>query len=360
MDTPHQAQDQDQDASAPAVKFRSTRTRKTLRQRPQDDHLQQQQQQQQHHHHRPETSPSSSPSHVVPPSDDAKPAPSSPSSVTAALRARIARRPRRLRGVAFSTDSQADDHAVRLPAADGAGDGGDEENRLAASKGIPDRFMHQTGLVSTLDDKHMVDYIESRLSSRAAPPPSSYSPDEHTHTLITPASSSSDQQRPRAVQPTRHGKIVEVDLTSQPLSDKDDPRKRKPNTTLPAAAPWRRNRRGSDDAKRDQLVEAFLRENKVGVFNLPGSRQPHTGGPRDGRSADDRMAEEFRRRFFDEMAARRLRRKPIPPTRQQRELREMRASEVLKGPKLGGSRNHRAAVRNILLKQEKEKLGRKT
>ncbi|KAG5939956.1 hypothetical protein E4U53_007700 [Claviceps sorghi] len=331
---------QEQDApAAPLVKFRSA-TRKNFRQRPQNHHHDQQQ--------RP-----ASPSSATHASHDEAESPSS--SVTAALRARVARKTR-LRGVAFSTDSQADDHAVRPPA-DGDPDG---ENKLVVAKAIPDRFMHQTGLVATLNDKHMNEYIESRLSNRAAPPPS-HSHDEHADTVNT--ASSSSELRPRAVQPTRQGKIVEVDLRSQPLPMTDDPRKRKADGSLPAA-PRRRERRGSDDAKRDQLVEAFLHENKcyqhpppVQVYDMP-TRRPGNGH-RDGRSADDRMAEEFRRRFFEEMALRRQRRKPIPPTRQQRELREMRASEVLKGPKLGGSRNDRAAVRNILLNQEKEKLGRK-
>ncbi|KAG6005204.1 hypothetical protein E4U21_000333 [Claviceps maximensis] len=326
---PHQQehQQQEQEAPVPIVKFRSTKARKNFRQRPQDHP------QEQHHlhQHQRQSSPSS-PSHIA--HDEAE-----SSSVTAALRARMARKPR-LGGVAFSTDSQADDHAVRKHA-----DGDkDEENRFAVIKAIPDRFMNQTGLVSTLNDKHI----------RAAPPPS-HSRDEHTDTT-NPASSSSELH-PRAVQPTRHGKIVEVDLTSQPLPNVDDPRKRKTEGSLPPA-PRRRNRRGSDDMKRDQIVEAFLHENKLDVYDIPARRQHN--GPRDGRSADDRMAEEFRRRFFDEMALRRQRRKAIPPTRQQRELREMRASEVLKGPKLGGSRNNRAAVRNILLNQEKEKMGRKT
>ncbi|KAG6012722.1 hypothetical protein E4U54_007328 [Claviceps lovelessii] len=331
MDSPQQEQ---QDAPAPVIRFRSTKTRKNFRQRPQDEQQQQHQQHQQQQHHQPlRQSPPSSPSRTS--HDEAE----SSSSVTAVLRARMARKSR-LGGVAFSTDSQADDHAVRVP---DDGDG-DEENRFAVTKAIPDRFMHQTGLVSTLNDKHIetnhtrTEYIESRLSSRAAPPPSN-SCDEHADPANT-ASSSSDL-RPRAVQPTRQGKIVEVDLRSQPLPSSDDPRKRKPDGPLPPA-PRRRTRRGSDDMKRDQLVEAFLHENKLDVYDIP-TRRPHNG-PRDGRSADDRMAEEFRRRFFDEMALRRQRRKPIPPTRQQRELREMRASEVLKGPKLGGSRNNRAAL----------------
>ncbi|KAG6262239.1 hypothetical protein E4U49_003283 [Claviceps purpurea] len=338
MDTPQQ----EQDAPVPTVKFRSTKSRKTLRQRPQDHPSHGQQQQDQPR----QKSPTSS-SHAS--CDEAE-----TSSVTAALRARMARKSR-LAGVAFSTDSQADDHAVQMPA-EGDATG---ENRLVASKGIPDRFMHQTGLVSTLNDKHMTDYIESRLSSRAASRPSHSHDAEDADTAMTAASSSDN--RPRAVQPTRQGKIVEVDLSSQPLLPitGDESRKRKASTSLPPAPRWR-NTRASDDVKRDQIVEAFLHENKLNVYDMPTRRSGKPGnGTRDGRSADDRMAEEFRRRFFDEMALRRQRKKPIPQTRQQKELREMRASEVLKGPKLGGSRNDRAAVRNILLNQEKEKLGRK-
>ncbi|GAO16096.1 hypothetical protein UVI_02039910 [Ustilaginoidea virens] len=143
------------------------------------------------------------------------------------------------------------------------------------------------------------------------------------------------------VQPTRQGRLVEVDVSSDPLQDGDPTKRRTGMTSQPA--PRRRNRRGSDDIKRDQLVDAFLHENKRST--------------RDGRSADDRMAEEFRQRYMDEMAARRQRRRPIPMTRQQKQLQQQRAKDVLKGPKLGGSRNERAAVRNILLQQEKEKAG---
>lgn len=121
---------QEQDPSAPAIKFRNTtKKRKALRQRAQDD--------QHHQGHQQPDSPSS-------PTRDTE-----LSSVTAALRARNARK-HRLRGVGFSTDSQADDHAAQLPAADD-----DSSKHLAVAKGIPDRFMHQTGLVSNLNDKHM-------------------------------------------------------------------------------------------------------------------------------------------------------------------------------------------------------------
>lgn len=68
------------------------------------------------------------------------------------------------------------------------------------------------------------------------------------------------------------------------------------------------------------------------------------------------MAEEFRRRYYDEVTARRQKRRAAPPARQQQQVPN---KDVLKGPKLGGSRNQRAAVRDILLKQEKEKSLRK-
>lgn len=70
-------------------------------------------------------------------------------------------------------------------------------------------------------------------------------------------------------------------------------------------------------------------------------------------AADERIAEEFRREFMDAMAERRNQRRkaPAPPARP-----GAKQEEVLKGPKLGGSRNARAAMRDLLLsQQEKDK-----
>ena len=69
--------------------------------------------------------------------------------------------------------------------------------------------------------------------------------------------------------------------------------------------------------------------------------------------ADDRIAEEFRREFMDAQSQRQQRKKPAlnapkgPPTKP--------GEEVLKGPKLGGSRNARAAMRDLLLKEQEKK-----
>lgn len=72
-------------------------------------------------------------------------------------------------------------------------------------------------------------------------------------------------------------------------------------------------------------------------------------------AADDRIAEEFRREFMDAMAQRtRRRRGPTHPAKPGAKKQE----EILKGPKLGGSRNARAAMRDILLKEQVSKRNR--
>ncbi|KAJ0158211.1 hypothetical protein CTA2_12074 [Colletotrichum tanaceti] len=120
--------------------------------------------------------------------------------------------------------------------------------------------------------------------------------------------------------------------------------------------PWRpRNRRKSDDIKRDQLVEEILRENRLDVYDVPKPQEPQNEGPGD---ADDRVAEEFRREFMDAMVQRRQRRKAAHAAPARAGARKA-DEEVLKGPKLGGSRNSRAAMRNLLLKKEKEKDSRR-
>lgn len=132
--------------------------------------------------------------------------------------------------------------------------------------------------------------------------------------------------------------------------------------------PWRpRNRRPSDAIKRDQLVEEILRENRrtclstlphfnliltnilVDVYEAPAEPSPKASGLDEDGAADDRLAEEFRQQFLDDVAQRQLKKKkpanqPVRPG----------AEDVLKGPKLGGSRNVRAAMRDLLLKKEKE------
>jgi hypothetical protein len=169
-----------------------------------------------------------------------------------------------------------------------------------------------------------------------------------------------------------------------------------------------RNRRGSDAIQRDKLVEEFLHENRLDVYNL----DPTTGAVQssggnyfdsaeldmfnngigddadlandDTAAADDRIAEQFRREFMEAMQERQqLRRRkrkaasnaPPPPRvgggggpgagsggaggggAGAGPMRPGKKDdgEILRGPKLGGSRNDRAQMRDLLLANQKEK-----
>lgn len=68
-------------------------------------------------------------------------------------------------------------------------------------------------------------------------------------------------------------------------------------------------------------------------------------------AADDRIAEEFRREFMEAMAQRNRRRTRTQNTKPGVKKPE----EILRGPKLGGSRNARAAMRDLLLKEQANK-----
>lgn len=127
--------------------------------------------------------------------------------------------------------------------------------------------------------------------------------------------------------------------------------------------PWRpRNRRNSDDIRRDQLVEEILRENRLDVYETPTPPPASATGANEAEpegAADDRIAEEFRREFMDAMAQRQQKRKKpanAPPGQGPSGAggRGAKDEEILKGPKLGGSRNVRAAMRNLLLEKAKE------
>lgn len=141
----------------------------------------------------------------------------------------------------------------------------------------------------------------------------------------------------------------------------------------PDGKPWRpRNRRGSDDIKRDQLVEEFLSENR-GMFQPPhlqlmyqwllttvtvdfsliSNEEPVQGVGNEEEAADERIAADFRRQFMEAMSHRHRRRRPAVNARPT--VKKRNDDEYLKGPKLGGSRNARAAIRDKLLQEQQMK-----
>jgi hypothetical protein len=88
----------------------------------------------------------------------------------------------------------------------------------------------------------------------------------------------------------------------------------------------------------------------VEIYEEPIPQKPSTG---DDQAADDRIAEEFRREFMDAVSQRQ-RKKAGPPQPAARTAAGKKEEEVMKGPKLGGSRTARAAMREAMLKAGKK------
>jgi len=114
----------------------------------------------------------------------------------------------------------------------------------------------------------------------------------------------------------------------------------------PKHSKWRRRkRRGSEDIKRDQMVEKILNEAKLDLYDTSSvSRAVATGNDV---AADERMAEEFRREF---MSAQQERASQYAPVKKKPDAKMTEEERLLKGPKLGGSRSARAAMHAAMLK----------
>lgn len=125
-----------------------------------------------------------------------------------------------------------------------------------------------------------------------------------------------------------------------------------------------RRRRNSDDIMRDQLVEEVLRESKresrTRLFFLDVTRcmdvtangvsvdvyeEPQGTRPDDDLAADDRIAEQFRRDFLDAIQSRRRGARA--------KTNKTAKTDAPRGPKLGGSRSARAAMREAQSKEQK-------
>ncbi|RYO77711.1 hypothetical protein DL764_010185 [Monosporascus ibericus] len=337
-------------------------------------------------------------------------------SVAEVLRLRNLRRSK-LGGVKFSANDALTRGAGDAPAEEQQQEGmndelslmiREEESRVlersrttaAAIADAGKRFAPQTGLSGELINKHMrhspaaataTQRDQSSSSSdnnQQQPPTNTKSTDYHQ-----PGSSSSKltATKPLERQPALQGELMEVDLGEEARSRNEAMTERARRRLLgedvgddydgkedarPTKArlgrdgkPWRpRNRRGSDAVKRDQIVEEILRENRLDVYDTPApppgttatsTPAAGTGAEASGEgAADDRIAEEFRREFMEAMAQRQQqrRKKQQPPASSAAKPGAKKDEDVLRGPKLGGSRNARAAMRDLLLKeQEKEK-----
>ncbi|KAK3396532.1 hepatocellular carcinoma-associated antigen 59-domain-containing protein [Sordaria brevicollis] len=321
-------------------------------------------------------------------------------SVAEVLRLRNAKK-HRLGGVAFragddgatatSTVQQNSEQAMVLHE-----NGGEvqQQQEAAILGGVAKRFAPQTGMVGELVNKHMEEYIESELARRkrlAAEHRAQQDGGDVNNSNNAMANSSSGMANLLAADPTLsvgggkvesqralHGKLMEIDLGEEArarnIAETERARRRLEGQILeeeggeldadgrrkkvrlgPDGKPWRsRNRRDSDALKRDQQVEEFLRENRLDVYDVPSAEPEYaTNMDDDEMAADDRIAEEFRRDFMDAMSQRHRRRRPAVNATARPSARNQ-DSEILKGPKLGGSRNARAAMREKLLREQEQ------
>ena len=79
--------------------------------------------------------------------------------------------------------------------------------------------------------------------------------------------------------------------------------------------------------------------------------EPEADAANDDQAADDRIAEQFRKEFMDAISSRRQRTGPATTTKP---VKGAKVDDRPKGPKLGGSRSARAAMRELQEKAVKK------
>ncbi|KAL2866366.1 telomere length and silencing 1 family protein [Aspergillus lucknowensis] len=214
-----------------------------------------------------------------------------------------------------------------------------EDERLRA---MCDRFTAHTG--QTVDvDKHM---YESELAKRYrhGMPGDASGPDIAGPRKVdnTPSTTELPEREPASL-----GKLHEIDLGRETklqniARTEEATRKLKGedgeiSTERASNVPSRYWKRTSEDIERDRLVEEVLRESKMDVYDEPEEEEAAV----DDQAADDRVAEQFRREFLDAIQSRRRVARTKTATKQPGK------AEAPKGPKLGGSRSARAAMREM-------------
>lgn len=167
----------------------------------------------------------------------------------------------------------------------------------------------------------------------------------------------------------RRGRPLPSPQTAQPGSASNGADQAQGATSSQAAGSTfvprrRRHIRTEDDIARDALVEQFLSENRLeNVYAGPSATglhatvktergaTPEAAQAGHDRAADIRLAEEFRREFMAEVEER----KQLKRARQPAASAGKAGADELKGPKLGGSRQQRAAMHAALQAAEKKR-----
>ncbi len=233
----------------------------------------------------------------------------------------------------------------------------------------------------TLTNKIRVAYIESEMAKRrlgqSLPLTTTKSTEDQSSESESGSGSESEDyeddptnDKPMAQRhPASLGKIHEIDLGTDatlrnaertqtalrraqnrevlPAED-DKPRKPRLGRDGKPMKPRPRKRRNSEDIKRDQLVEQVLRESRLEIYDEPEHAEQDN---LDDLDTDEKIAEQFRQDFVDAMESRQRNRTAGQPKMPVGKL----GDALQKGPKLGGSRSARAAMREKELAEQKGK-----
>ncbi|KAL8860448.1 MAG: hypothetical protein Q9178_003107 [Gyalolechia marmorata] len=243
----------------------------------------------------------------------------------------------------------------------------EKEDSLDKILTVVDRFAPQTGQVADVD-KHIgtyangvrMAYIDSELAKRRqnhGNPATAIHGSQSDDDLLDGLPADLAKHR----QPAALGKLHEIDLgldaTLRNIARTEEAKRRleggEPEVEELTGKvrlrrdgkPWRgRRRRNSDDVKRDRLVEEVMKESRLEIYDEPEEELPH-----DDQAADDRIAEQFRREFMDAISSRRQK-----AAQTAKKGPGAKVDDKPKGPKLGGSRSARAAMR-----EQQEKAAKK-
>ncbi|KAK6343256.1 hypothetical protein TWF730_010852 [Orbilia blumenaviensis] len=291
-----------------------------------------------------------------PPKEDAMEEDESSMSVAEILRLRKQAKSKK-GGLDFTVDRRAKTPTAEEEEAMAEKDAVDKEVNA-----VVNRFTGQTGAIVDVNE-HMMKYIESELAKRrmtdASLPIPMSDDDSDTETkrvYPAPLTSTKISERRIGKWPIRPdfrgatlGKLQEIDLgaesTRKNVERTEEAKRRieageafrEPEPEDPKKKKRGKRRRNSMDIERDKLVEEVLKESRLDIYEEPDPATTKTQAEEDEYAADDRIAEQFRREFMDALIARRRgksnhNKKKDDPKRP-------------RGPKLGGSRAARAAMR---------------
>ncbi|KAL9103979.1 MAG: hypothetical protein Q9163_001041 [Psora crenata] len=227
----------------------------------------------------------------------------------------------------------------------------EDDDIPAEIRSVISRFAPQTGHVSEETDKHMPTFPNNSSKKQSS-----------AHAALT----NTDRQR----QPATLGKLHEIDLgpdatlrniarTEAAISgdslrrtqEPQKPPKPRIGRNGKLYIPRPRRRRSSTDIARDKIVEEVLRETKLEMYDDEDQEDDDGAGAEaaaDDQAADDRIAEQFRREFLEAISQRRQRARHKHSNRGGASGAGGKgkvADGKSRGPKLGGSRSARAAMR---------------